>query len=362
VADTRNADGPFGGPPLAGGTTRNFSIGASSCGVPPNAAAYALNLTAVPLGPLGFLSVWPAGQSLPSVSTLNSSDGRIRANAAIVPAGANGAISVFASNATHVIVDVNGYFVPASGLAYYPVGPCRLADTRIGTGAFGGPPLDAGVTRNFPVLAGPCGIPATAQAYTFNITAVPHGPLGFVSVWGAGGGQPGASTLNAPTGAVTSNLAIVRAGAGGAISIMASNATDIILDITGYFGPPGPGSLDFYTMQPCRIVDTRNSPGPFGGPILGAQEARTFLAPWSSCSIPVSAKAYSLNATAVPPAPVGFLTLWGDGGMPNVSTLNSSDGAIVPNAVVLPIGPNGSISAFVSNASHLILDIDGYFQ
>src|SRR5581483_6311898 len=86
VVDTRNADGAFGGPEMGANTSRDFSIPASSCGIPSSAAAYALNVTAVPDGVLGYLTIWPTGQNQPFVSTLNS-DGRVKANAAIVPAG-----------------------------------------------------------------------------------------------------------------------------------------------------------------------------------------------------------------------------------------------------------------------------------
>src|SRR5260370_6402956 len=159
---TRTPAGPVGGPSLAAAAPRDFIVPASPCGIPANALAYSLNLTVVPLGALGFLSVWPAGLSQPSVSTLNSSDGRLRADAAMVPAGLNGAVTLFASNPTHVIIDINGYFVPASGaqnLAFYPITPCRLADTRGSTGTFAGPALAPNTARTFPVLSGPCGIP-----------------------------------------------------------------------------------------------------------------------------------------------------------------------------------------------------------
>ena len=67
-----------------------------------------------PSPPLFYLTAWPAGQTQPFVSTLNSFLGKVVANAAIVPAGVSGgltgAISVFVSNATDVIIDVNGYF------------------------------------------------------------------------------------------------------------------------------------------------------------------------------------------------------------------------------------------------------------
>src|SRR5512143_1314289 len=91
VADTRNATGPFGGPSIAAGSARDFAIPSSACGIPSTAAAYALNVTVVPQGKLGFLTVWPSGQAQPLVSLLNSTDGRIKANAAIMAAGVAGA-------------------------------------------------------------------------------------------------------------------------------------------------------------------------------------------------------------------------------------------------------------------------------
>jgi hypothetical protein len=318
----------------------------------------------VPLGPLGFLSVWPAGLPQPVVSTLNSPDGRIRANSAIVPAGLNGAVTLFPSHATNAIIDINGYFVPASqpqSLAFYPITPCRLADTRLGTGTLAGPALAAAATRNFP-LSGNCGIPATAQAYALNMTVVPQGTLGFLSAWPAGSPQPGSSTLNAPTGTITSNMAIVPAGTGGSISVIVTNSTHLIIDVNGYFAPPGAGSLDFYLTTPCRIADTRIGTGPFGGPMIGAVLSRSFDVPSSACGIPSTVRALSLNATVVPPAPLGFLTLWGDGDRPSVSTLNAADGSIVANAAIVPTGSNGQVTVFVSHQTHVILDISGYFR
>jgi uncharacterized repeat protein (TIGR01451 family) len=90
VADTRNPNGPFGGPSLIAMATRDFLIPNSACGIPSSASAYSLNVTVVPPGPLGYLTVWPSGQPLPLASTLNSLDGRTKANAVIVPAGTGG--------------------------------------------------------------------------------------------------------------------------------------------------------------------------------------------------------------------------------------------------------------------------------
>ena len=93
--------------------SRNFQIPNGPCpGVPGTAQAYSLNLTVVPPGPLSYLTAWPFGQTQPVVSSLNSYAGAVVANAAVVPAGTGGAISVFATDPTHLILDINGYFAP----------------------------------------------------------------------------------------------------------------------------------------------------------------------------------------------------------------------------------------------------------
>ena len=262
IADTRNATGAFGGPKLAGNSTRTFYIPQSACGIPSTAVAYSLNATVVPSGSLNYLTLWPAGQAQPFVSTLNSLDGRVKANAAITPAGTNGGVSVYVTNATQFILDIDGYFVPdgtsSSGLEFFPLTPCRIADTRNAAGPLGGPSLSGGTSRAFPVLSSSCGIPATAQAYSLNVTAVPKGGLGYLTAWPSGQAQPLVSTLNAPTGAVTANAAIVPAGSGGDVSIFVSNSSDVILDVNGYFAPPAAGGLSLYTVTPCRVIDTRS--------------------------------------------------------------------------------------------------------
>jgi hypothetical protein len=173
---------------------------------------------------------------------LNSSDGIALANAAIVPTGTNGDIDVVAGNPTDLIIDINGIFAaPATGgLQFYAVTPCRVADTRTGegfTGSFGPPSLTTDTARSFPIQSSSCGIPSTAQAYALNMTAVPDGPLGFLSTWPTGQAYPGVSTLNSSDGNIIANAAIVPAGNGGAITVVAGNPTDLIIDIVGYFAP-----------------------------------------------------------------------------------------------------------------------------
>jgi YVTN family beta-propeller protein len=359
IADTRNPNGPFGGPFLGGQTSRGFAIPNSACNIPATAQAYSLNATVVPHGPLGFLTTFPCGQTQPLVSTLNSIDGRVKAVAAIVPAGTNGAVCAFVTNDTDLVLDIDGYFVPAtdtSALAFYPVTPCRLIDTRSAAGPLGGPSLMANTARTFPLLTSSCNLPTTAKAYGLNFTSVPKGSLGFLTTWPAGQTQPLVSTLNAPTGAVTANAAIVPADANGDISVFVTNDSDLVVDVNGYFAPPGPGGLSLFNLSPCRVLDTRNPAGapPFNG-------TRNVNIAGSGCGAPASAQAYVLNATVVPPGTLGFLTLWPQGAtQPLVSTLNAGDGFVTSNLGIVP-ATSGSISAFATNPTHLVLDISGYF-
>jgi hypothetical protein len=373
VADTRAGEGKTGsfGPPLLPAYfNRVFSVTSSNCGVPSTAQAFSLNMTVKPQNGLDWLSAWPAGQPYPGVSTLNAPGGGYLANAAIIPSGINGGISVVGGQPTDLVVDVNGYFAPPSPqeLLFYPITPCRVADTRPEqgkTGAFGPPAMRASSTREFPIRSSNCGIPATAQAYAFNITVLPQGPLGFLSIWPAGQPYPGVSTLNSLDGSAIANAALVRAGTDGAVNVLTSDPTDLIIDVNGYFAPPVPGGLHFYALKPCRVVDTRpeqGKTGPYGPPRMNAYSQRDFPIKASPCNVPAEAQAYSLNVTLIPPGPVDFLSIWPGGGYyPGVSTLNSPNGRMIANAAIIPSGNNGVITVVVGKPTDLVIDINGYF-
>ena len=374
AVDTRAGQskmGAFGPPALVANATRDFPLLSSGCGLSASAQAYSLNFTVAPPGRLDYLSVWPAGQPYPGVSTLNSTDGSTLANAAIVPAGSGGAITVLPGEATDLIIDANGFFAPPNGsdLAFYLIPPCRIADTRSGqnkSGAFGGPALASGTMRNFPILSSPCNVPQSAKAYSLNMTVVPQGPVPYLSTWPADQPYPNVSTLNSPDGSIIANAAIVPAAANGDITVLAGGTTDFIMDINGYFGAAGgAGALHFYAVTPCRVADTRASQpfmGALGPPSLVANQTRDFPILQSTCNIPPIAQAYSLNMTVVPQGPLSFLSTWPSGQpYPNVSTLNSPKGTTLANAAIVQAGANGAITVLVGNPTDLIIDINGYF-
>ena len=361
IISTYNATGPFGAPALSGGTSRAFTLSSGACGIPSTALAFSLNVAVVPPAPLGYLTLWPTGQSQPNTSILTSLDARTKSSAAIVAAGTGGSISFFASNATNLVVDISGYFIDSSdpsGLAFFPITPCRLVDTRAATGPFGGPSYSGGDTRSFPVSSGSCGVPASAQAYSVNLTAVTSTPLGYLTAFPTGLTQPGTSSLNDVPGTVVANAAIVNAGTGGAISIFASNATNLIIDVTGYFAPMSAGGLSLYPLPPCRILDTRQ---PAGSPPITGLNLDTSA---NSCGIPNTSQVDLLAATVLPQDPVygvGYLALWAQGTpQPPTSILNAIDASIMSNMALVST-TNAAISAYTGNPAHLILDTAGYF-
>ena len=372
IADTRSngaKTGVYGPPSLAGGTSRTFAVTSAGCGIPSTAAAYSLNITAVPSGYLGYVTAWPTGQGVPIASTLNSWNGAVVSNAAIIPAGTGGSTSIFASNQTDILLDINGYFAPLqpSGLQFYPVTPCRIADTRSyggKTGAFGPPSLAGAAARAFPVPTSSCSIPSSALAYSLNVTVVPSAYPVNLTAWPTGQPLPTGPTLYSSNGAVVAAAAIVAAGTSGSISLYASNPTDALFDINGYFAAPQPSGLQFYPVTPCRVADTRSSSGKtgaFGPPSIAAGSTRTLPVTSSPCGIPSNAQAFLLNLTVVPNGYLGFLTAWPAGQpFPVASNLNSWGGLVVANAAIVPAGTGGAINILASNLTDVIVDIFGY--
>ena len=163
------------------------------------------------------------------------------------------------------------------------------------------------------------------------------------------------ASLNALTGAVTANAAIVPAGSGGAIDVFASDATDLVIDINGYFSPPAAGGLSLFTMPPCRALETSK---PAGTPTFSGKRD---VAAGATCGVPAAAQAFVFSSTVVPAGSLGYLTLWPQGqSQPTVATLNAIDGVVTSNLAIVPTS-NGSISAFATNSTHLVLDLAGYF-
>jgi hypothetical protein len=148
--------------------------------------------------------------------------------------------------------------VSTDALTFIAITPCRLVDTRGGAFngifPFSGPSIAPMTTATFPIQSAaeasansapaPCGtIPSIAQAYSFNVTVVPHasGAVNYISIWPAGVTQPVVSTVDDVQGMIVANAAIVPAGTPmGGISVFnyGPSTTDVIIDMNGFFAAP----------------------------------------------------------------------------------------------------------------------------
>ena len=357
-------DSRVAGAPIQGGTTLYLDVPlyaqGAGCDDLTSATGFSLNITAMPRGSLGYLTVWPSSGNQPLVSTLNAPDGRTTANAVIVAGstvqGNQGYVNIYASSTTDLAVDVTGYFTtPNTGtLQFYPLPQCRIVDTRNGQD---GGLLQAGVERDY-TMAGLCGIPAGAQTLSLNVTAIPAaGGLDYLTVWTGGEPRPSTSTLNASAGGAVANAAIVTPSRiNQLVAFYAnSNNTDLLVDVNGYFALAGEGGNSLYTVPNCRIYDSRDNNGqPFTGQITVNIAAE-------ACAPPSNTQAYVFNATVVPSGTMPYLTLWAHGAaQPSTSTLNAFDGLITSNMAIVPT-TDGSIDAYAAGLTQMMLDISGYF-
>lgn len=174
------------------------------------------------------------------------------------------------------------------------------------------------------------------------------------------------ANINAGTaGQIVSNQGIIGfdANADGV------NETSVFTDDPGVPGTSDPtvfqtvsGPLAFYTVAPCRVLDTRDATGT-PALIAGADRAFTII---GNCGIPPSAKAVSVNLAVTGPTLAGHLRLHPGGtAIPLVSAINYAAGQTRANNAVLFLNAAGQIGVFCGQTSgtvHFIVDVNGYFQ
>ncbi len=119
------------------------------------------------------------------------------------------------------------------------------------------------------------------------------------------------------------------------------------------------------TLAPCRLIDTRNAAGPFGGPSLSAGEVRSFSVSSGSCGIPADAAGVSLNVTVADATAAGTLTFFpGVGTVPGTNTLSFVPAKNRANNVTMGV-VGGVLSVRNYQASgtvNLIVDVNGYYR
>lgn len=232
LMDTRNG---------TGGKTGTFAAGSSFDlvvrgvgGVPSTGVdSVVLNVTAITPTANGFLTVWPAGTTRPTTSSVSFSTGNTVSNLVIAKISSKGKVSIYnSSGATHVVVDVQGYFSTTAKGRFMPVGPGRLLDTRPDAV----PPLAADSTTTLQVL-GAGGVPATGvAAVVLDITALQPTAATYLTCWPSLVTRPTAANVSARVGVATTNLAVVKVGTDGKVLLYNFAGTvDAVVDVVGYF-------------------------------------------------------------------------------------------------------------------------------
>ncbi len=383
--DTRSiwSNGTNNGSKLGpGATTRLKVVGRND--IPEQASAVVLNVTATETTSPGHLTVYPAGVTRPTASSLNFSAGQTIANSVTVAVGANGEIEMFNSaGQTHILVDIMGWYAKDNSVlnwAGYGAGgqlhthePVRLLDTRDPADwpwgkldAFSYALVRFGYAKE---------IRQHIKAVVVNVTAVDPDGAGHLRAWNGvdtgHGSIPDTSILNYTPKSIVPNLAIVPVSPCGAdcgegwedlpqIGIYTNGTTHVLVDVVGFYDDSTlEGGLRFQPNTPSRIVDTRIGLGVAGK--VGQGQTATVTTPQNLAG--ATGQALALNVTGVHPSQTTHMIVWENGiPKPTVSNLNPAQGQIVPNAVITGIDAARKFNVY-NNAGQtdVVIDVVGSF-
>lgn len=246
LLETRPTDGPTidgaanGIGLRSAGSVTELTV-AGRGGVGAQAAAVALNVASTGSLTPGYLTVYPCGAERPGAANLTYPPGATVANSVVAKVGSGGKICIFTLAATHIVVDVTGWF-PMSD-EYTPTSPQRLLETRTSEQI---PTVDGLANRSGRRAAdsvielqvtGRAGVSNDASAVVLNLAVVAPQGAGFVTVYPCGTARPLTASANYAAGDIRSNLVVAKIGTGGKVCIYTLAATDLVVDLNGTFGP-----------------------------------------------------------------------------------------------------------------------------
>jgi sugar lactone lactonase YvrE len=349
VLDTRSGVGTAAGKVPKAGTVEVSLSGVA--GIPADASAVVLNVTATEPEAPGYLTVYPCGSAPPLASNLNYAVGQNVPNLVIARLGAAGKVCIYTYATTHIVADVSGVF-PAEH-AYQPLNPVRVVDTRAGVGA---PAAKVRANGLLTVDVTGNGVAKDARAVVVNVTATDAGAPGYLTVYPCDQPRPLASNVNYVAGQNVPNLVTAAVSPTGTICIYSLAATDVIVDVNGWY----PRASAYEAVSPIRILDTRDGTGTDAAGQVPAS-GTVVLHVAGVNGVPDDAKAAVLNVTVTEPEAAGFVTVYPCGQpQPLASNLNYAAGQNVPNLVTAPIGANGDVCLYTMSATHLVADLNGW--
>jgi hypothetical protein len=328
----------------------SISVKVTGGDVPDTALAVALNVTAVDGAAAGFLTIFPDGGTQPGTSSVNFPPGSASPNTVVAKIGTDGRIRIFASATVHVIVDIFGWFGPGGSARLFTVVPDRVFDSRNA-----GTPVGALGTIDVQI-AGTARVPVGATAAILNVTATDAAGAGYLTVFPSDRDRPDVSSVNFEVGVARPNSVIAPLGADGKIKVFAFSQTHVIVDVMGWFGTAG--QSEYVEVPSTRLFDTRLPANGAAKLAAGSTTHVQIVGP----VVPPNARSVVLNVTSTESDAAGFLTVYpGNAAQPPTSNVNYLQGQTIPNAVIVGLGPTGTIDIFSFAASHVIVDVVGYF-
>ncbi|MEM8745530.1 MAG: SpoIID/LytB domain-containing protein [Actinomycetota bacterium] len=294
--------------------------------VPADVAAVSLNVGVVRPDRNGFVTVWPCGVDRPLASNVNFDAGAIVSNGVVAPVGDDGRVCIHVEAVAEVVVDLAGFFdgtIPsnvvadAQGIASLSSGDDDTTDpaTTTTTTTTTTPPDTTAPDTTVPTT--------TAPETTLPETTVP--------------------TTTTP-------------------------ATTVPVEADPVDLPTTPA---FRATVPTRLADTRPAEGGSGvvqpSEPLVVQVRGAALTdpsePGGAVAVPDDATAVALNLAVVQAQAKGFATVWPcSADRPLASNVNFSARRNISNAVVAPIGTDGTVCVFVDQPAHLVVDVAGWFR
>ncbi len=231
---------------------------------------------------------------------------------------------------------------PPPPAGFESVAPTRVVDTRAG---LGGTRLFAGQTLEIPLGSV---LPAGATAVAVNVTSDGAAADGYLTAYPCGQTPPPTSTLNYLAGAPAAAGALVGLG-GGSLCVRTYADTDLVVDVSGWFGPSASGGYSPVLNQ--RLLDTRS-----GAPLAAGATATVSAASLGSGT------AVAVNLTLTEATADGYLTAGPcDDTRPVVSNLNARRGETRANQAVVPLAADGTLCVFSYGGGHVVVDAVGLF-
>ena len=271
------------------------------------------------------------------------------ANLAVVPLASDRTFCLYYSNSIEIVVDTQGYFSSTGTLAFTPLVPKRVLDTRQAVR-----PQKGSMTRV------ETGLPAGSQSALVNLTMTGLSADDFVRGYITAdkcsslvAGPQTKSNGNFTSGIDVSNLSVVSLDSDGSFCIYSEQAVDLVVDVQGSFSTSGATKLS--SMSTLRVLDTRASNQP---PASSITRVNTGAATGSRAAL--------VNLTMTGASNFGYITADKcsnlQSGPQSRSNGNFRPKADVSNLSVVPLDSDGSFCIYAEQAVDLIVDVQGIFS